>query len=180
MKKLVSIFATCVLLSACAQQPQSSDSAGTPLATVTTISHAWPVSTFPEVTLQEWNSDTTIQTRSLKRAVVVNLWASWCTACSHEMPLIAESPFASDVIAINVNDVTESSSSKAAAQKLVDMTHGSMSIYVDKNNALLSALKVTGLPVTFAVDSSGHIVDYELGELSNESLSRLVKASKSS
>ncbi len=95
------------------------------------------------------------------------------------MPLIAQSPYASNVVAINVGDLALSTAGTDTATELVKSTHAAFPIYVDVQDTLMKALRVNGLPVTFAVNAKNKIVDYEFGELTNESLARLVKSSTS-
>lgn len=95
------------------------------------------------------------------------------------MPLIADSEFAKNVVAINVGDLAVSSAGAKQAEALVASTRGAFPIYIDADDALMKTLGINGLPVTFAVNSDNRIVDFEVGELTQESLSRLVRASNS-
>ncbi len=178
MKRHVIVLALALGLAGCSSSPESADSAGTPIATQPTISRQLATDTFPDVTLTAWSTKAEQSSHAIAKPVVINLWASWCTNCAHEMPLIAESPYAKNVIAINVGDLAITDAGQATANALVASTKNSFPIFIDKDDALLKDLGINGLPVTFAVNASNHIVDVEFGELTNESLSRLVVASK--
>lgn len=180
MKRLFIVLALALGLSACSSSPESADSAGTPFATSSTISRQLATDVFPDVTLTPWSTETEQSSRSIAKPVVINLWASWCTNCAHEMPLIADSPYAKNVVAINVGDLAITDAGQATANALVASTKNTFPIFIDKNDALLKELGVNGLPVTFAVDASNHIVDVEFGELTQASLARLVKSSGAS
>lgn len=163
----------------CSQTPESSNVAGSPLPRNTTSQNAWIANTMPDLSLLEYGSTRKINSQELRKPVVINLWASWCSACASEMPLIADSEFAKNVVAINVGDLAVSSAGAKQAEALVASTRGAFPIYIDADDALLKAIGINGLPVTFAVNSDNRIVDFEVGELTQESLSRLVRASNS-
>jgi thiol-disulfide isomerase/thioredoxin len=175
-KRFFLVFAS-LLLAACSQTPEPADVAGKPVTGPS--QNVWSVAQLPSTSLTVWNTSDEVNARDLDKPVVINLWASWCSACAHEMPLIADSEFASHVVAINVGDLAVSSSGMASASALVASTHAAFPIYIDSKDTLMKALKVNGLPVTFAVDKNNKIVDYEFGELTNETLARLVQASGS-
>ena len=179
MSKKFMFLAAALVLAGCSQAPEPSNVAGTPIPQSSVSQNAWTVTNLPSTPLLEYRTSHEIDSQELRKPIVINLWASWCAACASEMPLIADSEFAKDVVAINVGDLALSSAGKNDAAALVASTHGAFPIYIDTKDALMKALKINGLPVTFAVNSSNQIVDYEIGELTNESLKRLVHASKS-
>lgn len=179
MSKKFIFLAAALALAGCSQTPEPSNGAGTPIPQSSVSQNAWTVTDLPSTSLLEYDTSVEIDSLELSKPVVINLWASWCSACVSEMPLIANSEFANDVVAINVGDLAVSSAGKNEAATLVASTHGSFPIYIDTKDSLMKALKINGLPVTFAVDANNKIVDYEIGELTNESLKRLVQASKS-
>lgn len=178
MKHFAIVLALALGLAACGSTPESADSAGTPIATSSIISRQLATDVLPDVTLKAWVTETEKSAHALAKPMVINLWASWCTNCAHEMPLIAESPYAKNVVAINVGDLAITDAGQATADALVASTKNAFPIFIDKDDALLKELGVNGLPVTFAVDASNHIVDVEFGELTNNSLARLVKSSE--
>lgn len=179
MKKRLPLVLISLLLAACSQAPESSDVAGTPVTTSSPSQSVWTVKQLPSTSLLTWETAEESNTDDLQKPVVINLWASWCSACVKEMPLIADSPYADNVIAINVGDLAVSSAGTQTANEIVASTNGAFPIYIDKDDLLMKKLKVNGLPVTFAVDAHNTIVDYEFGEVTNQSLARLVQASKS-
>ena len=180
MKRNVLVFALALGLAACSSAPESANSAGTPIATSSSISRQLATDVLPDVTLTEWSTKAEQSSHAIAKPVVINFWASWCTNCAHEMPLIADSPFAKNVVAINVGDLAITDAGQATANALVASTKNAFPIFIDKDDALLKELGVNGLPVTFAVDASNHIADVEFGELTDKSLARLVKASGAS
>lgn len=94
------------------------------------------------------------------RAILVNLWATWCVPCREEMPALDQLQAELggpdfQVVAINV-DTRNPEKPKAWLQE-----NGirNLAYYADPEGKLLQVLQksghVVGLPTTFMVDSSG-------------------------
>lgn len=153
----------------------ASEQTATPLGSASTQS-TFVGTQFPEFELVKYDTDEVVSTRVITPGKIVNLWASWCEPCKREFPLMASSEYSGDIIAININDLSESQAGKTQADELVALGGNSLSVWVDSQNIVKSQLSVTGLPMTFAVNSEGVIVDVEIGELKEASLNRLAKA----
>lgn len=94
------------------------------------------------------------------KAILVNLWATWCVPCREEMPALDKlqgelggQDF--EVVAINV-DTRNPDKPKAWLQ---ENGIGNLAYYADPAGKLLQTLQktghVVGLPTTFLVDGSG-------------------------
>ncbi len=99
--------------------------------------------------------------------VVLNFWASWCTPCKKEMPILQN--FAADnpdvaVVGIAVND-TERDSRKFAEDRDIQFPLG-----VDGDGSVSADYGVTGLPVTIVIDGEGRIATTWFGEITREEL----------
>ncbi len=105
------------------------------------------------VTLGDWNG----------RVVLVNLWATWCAPCIHEMPsldrLKAELGGENfDVVAVSIDRAN------VAKVKTFLERHtpsGQLSLYHDPSGKVRTALGARGLPTTVLVGRNGK----ELGRL---------------
>jgi thiol-disulfide isomerase/thioredoxin len=101
------------------------------------------------------------------RPVIVNLWASWCTPCRREMPLIdafaAEHPEVA-VLGVAVLDDIES------AEDFAGEIGVSYPLGYDDREQLTAGYQVTGLPATFWIDGDGDIVKRLFGVVTEESL----------
>lgn len=174
MKKVIALVASALVLTAC-----SSEQTPTSLGTSTNAPTANFVGqTFPEIALTNYRTDVKSTSLVQARGKVVNLWASWCEPCRREFPLMAQSQSAHDIIAINVNDLAQSSEGKTQADEMVALGNNALSVWIDAENVLPTKLSVVGLPITVAVNKAGVIVDSEIGELHQDSLDRLLKASQ--
>jgi cytochrome c biogenesis protein CcmG/thiol:disulfide interchange protein DsbE len=99
--------------------------------------------------------------------VVLNFWASWCTPCKKEMPVLQE--FAAEnpdvaVVGLAVND-TEGDSRRFAQERNIQFPLG-----VDGDGSVSADYGVTGLPVTVVIDGQGKVASTWFGEITREEL----------
>lgn len=99
--------------------------------------------------------------------VVLNFWASWCTPCKKEMPVLqdfaAENPDVM-VVGVAVND-SERDSREFAEQRGIQFPLG-----VDGDGSVSADYGVTGLPVTVVIDGQGKVATTWFGEITREEL----------
>ncbi len=102
------------------------------------------------------------------RPVVVNFFASWCAPCQKETPLLARF-YRSEhgrvaVVGLDEND------SLQAARKFLGTAGVSYPVGFDPSVQAASAYGVTGLPQTFFLNASHHIVKRVYGALTRADL----------
>ncbi|MEM1199787.1 MAG: TlpA disulfide reductase family protein [Pseudomonadota bacterium] len=98
------------------------------------------------------------------RVVMLNLWATWCAPCRHEMPSInrLQQEFGGDqfeVVALSVDRKGLS----ASAKFLEEVGASSLGLYVDQTSDALQKLGVIGLPATLLIDREGREIGRLLG-----------------
>jgi thiol-disulfide isomerase/thioredoxin len=102
------------------------------------------------------------------RAVLVNLWATWCAPCRHEMPALDRLQAdlggeAFEVVAINIDAGGAEKPMKFL--KEVGVTH--LGFYADHSTAVFRDLKKAGkafgLPTTLLVDTEGCLIGHMAG-----------------
>jgi thiol-disulfide isomerase/thioredoxin len=107
------------------------------------------------------------------RTVLLNFFASWCGPCRKELPLLDQADGGHvKVLAVLFND------SKRAAQRFLEGL-GVHLTALDDNGGIAKAYGVglhPGLPVTFAIDPEGRLVEKHLGELGEADVRGLVRA----
>jgi thiol-disulfide isomerase/thioredoxin len=110
--------------------------------------------------------------------VLVNFWATWCTPCRTEMPMLdrAGERLAGKVAIVGV-DVKDNRS--AAARFLDDRDIDYPSAY-DPAASLRRAYGFVGLPVTVLVGADGRVVDRVTGAVSRDRLDRLIERAQAS
>jgi thiol-disulfide isomerase/thioredoxin len=88
---------------------------------------------------------------------VINLWASWCTECREELPLLAKADreFADGVrfIGIDIRDAAPE-----AALRLAERSGVTYAQLVDRDGRTQAPLRYSGLPQTVFVDAQGRMV----------------------
>jgi cytochrome c biogenesis protein CcmG, thiol:disulfide interchange protein DsbE len=107
---------------------------------------------------------------------VVNVWATWCPPCRRELPLLSAAAAATpDVRVLLVNQGEGAATVRAFldAQRLP-----ADGVLLDGRGETGAALRVAGLPTTFAFDAEGRLVELHVGELSAAALRGLIERAR--
>jgi cytochrome c biogenesis protein CcmG, thiol:disulfide interchange protein DsbE len=127
----------------------------------------------PDFSLQRLNGDGPLRLRSLRgKAVVVNFWASWCTPCKQEAPLLAtaaEQYRSAGLVVVGV-DAQDFRSDARHFIKRYGLTYP---VVHDGGTSTLTHYDVIGFPETWFIDRAGHVVgEHVRGPLTRERLER--------
>ena len=96
--------------------------------------------------------------------IVLNLWASWCIPCVHEMPsLDALAQRAPETAVITVSMDVQGPQVASEFLKRKGLDH--LNAYYDPEARLMRALGVFGLPVSVVIDRKGRIAATIQGEV---------------
>ena len=120
------------------------------------------------------SGQTTVMKAVLKdKPTFITLWSVTCQPCRREMPWlqeIASNNDKFDVLGVNIGDDLD------AIQEFVSEIKVTFPMYRDELGDMLTALNVTQVPVTFAVNSKGEIVWKNLGAMTlNDLQAQLAK-----
>jgi thiol-disulfide isomerase/thioredoxin len=99
--------------------------------------------------------------------VFVNVWASWCTPCRTESPLLARSAAALSARGVRFLGIDETDR-PAAARAFVRTTGATYPQLVDPDGKLLRTLRMLpqrGIPSTLVVDRHGRIAGRVIGRI---------------
>lgn len=105
--------------------------------------------------------------------VVVNFWASWCTACQREtdaLTAVAGEYSDADVHFVGINHADR----RPAAQAFSAQHAMSYSSVVDNAGDMLAEYGALGLPTTYVIDRSGRIRYQVIGAVDAKTLRRCV------
>ena len=98
------------------------------------------------------------------QVVVLNLWASWCAPCVHEMPsLDALARREPDIAVVAVSMDVQGSQVASEFFKRKRLDH--LDAYHDPDGRLMRALGVFGLPVSVVIDRQGRVAATIQGEV---------------
>lgn len=91
------------------------------------------------------------------RFVLLNIWATWCGPCVHEMPHLQKLMHMLE--GQNINIVTVSvDRSVALVSKFMQDNNYSLPPYIDAASTSTRILSISGLPTTFLIDPAGNII----------------------
>lgn len=118
------------------------------------------VTTLPEVSLAPLQgSGPEVMLSDLKGPMVVNLWASWCTPCRTEMPILQE--YSVQHPEVKVLGIDHADARRDAAIELVAETGVTYELLQDPDEELNGAApfpRLRGLPFWAVVDAEGTVV----------------------
>jgi peroxiredoxin len=135
-------------------------------ATVVAAGHAEVGHAAPDFTTPALNGGT-VRLSSLRgKVVLINFWATWCTACQAEMPAIQQvwdryRGRGLDVIAVDFRE-----GNKAAMQRFLSQVGAKFTAALDPDGKIADAYGVTfGLPTSVFVDRDGTVQVIHLGQM---------------
>jgi peroxiredoxin len=121
----------------------------------------------PDFTTQTLDGSLITLSRLRGRPVLINFWATWCTACQAEMPAIDQvwERHRNEGLAVLAIDYGESD--RVALRQYLDGLGVKFGAGLDPGGKIANAYGVTfGLPVSFFVDRQGKVAAFRIGEMS--------------
>jgi peroxiredoxin len=93
-----------------------------------------------------------------KKPVLLVFWASWCTICNDEIPLLKKlNAGRFTVIAVNEGE------SAWKTKRFVAINNIDYQVALDSDGSVAKAFQVPGVPACVVLDKSGHIVYRGIG-----------------
>lgn len=113
------------------------------------------------------------------RVVLLNLWATWCAPCRHEMPGLdrLQADLGSEdfeVVALSVDRKGKAPSAKF----LQEVNASNLKLYVDDTGKAFFEMRARGLPATYLIDREGRLIGRLVGpaEWDSEEAKALMQA----
>lgn len=108
------------------------------------------------------------------RPLVINFWASWCTECRKEHPLLmaAHDRFGDRVAFVGVVFQDSAANARGYLVEMGDVAVGSYPNLLDPGSRTAIDYGVYGVPETFFVDRRGKVVAKRVGRVTDEILAR--------
>lgn len=111
------------------------------------------------------------------KVVVLNFWASWCTACREEAPTLSVLAAQHKDVSFLGVDLEDTTANAAAFTKLHDVNYPSVT---DPGDTVAlsfgSVVPISATPTTLVIDRTGHVVGDVFGQISYSQLSALLTA----
>ncbi len=108
----------------------------------------------------------------LGQPVIVNVWATWCPPCRRELPILFDAAAATPSVRVALVNQRESADAVRAYLDRAGLPHDG--VLLDRDGAVAAALRVAGLPTTFAFDADGRLAAVHVGEISAPALRRMM------
>ncbi|MEA9357641.1 TlpA disulfide reductase family protein [Bacteriovorax sp. PP10] len=112
----------------------------------------------PDFNLPVYNTDSKFHlSESLKdKKVLINFWATWCTSCIHEIPLLEalKEKYGKDVVFVAVNAGEKSN----LIERFLKKYKFSYILLKDEDRSFSKSIGVDSLPVTIVLDKDRNII----------------------
>lgn len=110
----------------------------------------------PDFTLETLDGKTVSLSDYRGQPVVLNFWATWCTPCREEMPLLQETYEAHQdaglvILGVNVREDPE------AVERFLKEVGVDFPSVLDPSLVVVERYRVTSLPMTFFIDREGQL-----------------------
>lgn len=122
----------------------------------------------PDFTTETLDGATVRLSQYRGRPVLLNFWATWCTACQDEMPLIQRASDIYHAQGLQVLAVDYQQTDVTAMKAFLRKVDAQFPAVFDPGAQIAGEYGVTvGLPVSVFIDRSGKVDFIQLGQMSN-------------
>jgi cytochrome c-type biogenesis protein len=120
----------------------------------------------PDLTLVSMQGDTVTLQALRGEAVLLNIWATWCAPCREEMPLLEQLHKEHRDAGLRVVGVSiDARGEEERIGRFLTEFNVTFPIWLDPDERASYVFRAIGVPATYMVDRSGHIIWRHLGPL---------------
>lgn len=110
------------------------------------------------------------------KPTLINFWASWCTPCKSEMPMIQEIyEKYQDRMAFRMVNLTVDDDLKQVRQ-LIKKQQYTFPIFLDETGEASEVYQILSIPTTYLIDQKGTIRHQVYGALSKKQLETMIQS----
>ncbi len=128
----------------------------------------------PDFTVYDRKGNTVRLSDFLGKPVVLNFWASWCGPCKMEMPDFEEiyQEYGDKIHFVMINLTDGDRETMETATTFLDNSGYTFPVYYDKDSDAAYTYQVYGIPVTYFINSKGHLIAQGTSALDAETIKR--------
>ncbi|HTH98450.1 MAG TPA: TlpA disulfide reductase family protein [Stellaceae bacterium] len=98
------------------------------------------------------------------KVVLVNVWATWCGPCIHELPTLARLRQRHQGADFKLVELSEDRGGAPVVKNFFARHDFGLTSYLDPHGHIMDALNVHALPTTFLIDRDGNILGRLIGD----------------
>ncbi len=124
--------------------------------------------TAPDFRLAQLGGDPVKLSELKGKTVLVNFWATWCSPCKDEMPILQRAYLKYKnqgvvFLAVNVRDTPSDN-----AKSFFKTNNLTMPVLIDPTGDVPGGYRVTGYPETYLIDKNGKIGEFHIGPITTD------------
>ena len=114
----------------------------------------------PDFTVEDLNGNPVKLSDFLGKPVVINFWASWCSACKSGMPAFQQAweTYGDQVEFLMINLTDNNQETLNSAKEFLAGTDYTWPVYFDTQLSAAMAYGVRGIPVSYFIDAQGSLI----------------------
>ena len=128
----------------------------------------------PDFTVYDREGNTVRLSDFRGKPVVLNFWASWCGPCKKEMPDFEEiyKEYGEEIHFVMVNLTDGAQETMKTATNFLDGSGYTFPVYYYKDTDAAYTYQIYGIPVTYFINSEGHLIAQGSRALDAETIKR--------